>query len=181
MSVDFNHTVVWSRESKASAVFLADMPGLAAPKRWGPFEVVTTGNGVNVDFMDEQGEITAQHYVFLVSEAEFDELFAGIQKRDLPIGPTLDAPGKARSITMTAGPASISRTSAATVITRLYGSGGWIHDRLIPCFPATMISMISGQRNASGSTLLWPEFNRPIGVGHLDDSKRRPTQDPEFR
>ena len=62
MAVDFNHTIVWAKDSKASAPFLAEILGLPAPKRWGPFLVVATDNGVNVDFMDAEGEITPQHY-----------------------------------------------------------------------------------------------------------------------
>jgi hypothetical protein len=76
MSVEFNHTIVWSSDSKASATFLASMLGLPAPKKWGPFQVVTTANGVNVDFMDKEGQIRTQHYAFLVSEAEFDQIFS---------------------------------------------------------------------------------------------------------
>jgi hypothetical protein len=33
------------------------MLGLPAPRKWGPFQVVVTANGVNVDFMDKEGEI----------------------------------------------------------------------------------------------------------------------------
>ena len=50
MAVEFNHTIVWARDSRASAKFLAEILGLSAPKRWGPFEVVTTDNGTKVDF-----------------------------------------------------------------------------------------------------------------------------------
>jgi hypothetical protein len=57
VSVEFNHTIVWSRDSKASAGVLAGMLGLPAPRKWGPFQVVVTANGVNVDFMDKEGEI----------------------------------------------------------------------------------------------------------------------------
>jgi catechol 2,3-dioxygenase-like lactoylglutathione lyase family enzyme len=78
MAVYFNHTIVWCRDSKASAKFLADMLGLPAPKKWGPFQVVTTENGVNVDFMDKEDEIRTQHYAFLVSEVDFDEIFGRI-------------------------------------------------------------------------------------------------------
>jgi hypothetical protein len=61
MTVEFNHTIVWSRDSSASATFLADILGLPAPKQWGPFQVVVTGNGVNIDFLDKDGEISPQH------------------------------------------------------------------------------------------------------------------------
>src|SRR5262249_35715466 len=83
MTVEFNHTIVWARDSHASATFLAEILGLSAPKKWGPFEVVTTDNGTNVDFMETAGEIAAQHYAFLVSESEFDEIFGRIQKKGL--------------------------------------------------------------------------------------------------
>jgi hypothetical protein len=43
--------------------------------------VVTTENGANIDFMNTEGEITAQHYAFLVSEPEFDQNFGRIRKR----------------------------------------------------------------------------------------------------
>jgi len=33
---------------------------------------VHAGNEVTLDFMDVDGEITPQHYAFLISEAEFD-------------------------------------------------------------------------------------------------------------
>jgi hypothetical protein len=49
MPVDFNHTIVWAHDSEASATFLADILGLPAPKKWGPFQIVATGNGVSVD------------------------------------------------------------------------------------------------------------------------------------
>ena len=58
MAVEFNHTIVWARDSHALASFLAEILGLSAPKKWGPFEVVTTDNGTNVDFMETGDEIS---------------------------------------------------------------------------------------------------------------------------
>lgn len=84
MAVHFNHTILSARDSQASAAFLAEMLGLPAPTRWGPFQVVKTENGANLDYMDVEGEITPQHYAFLVSESEFDEIFGRIQERKLP-------------------------------------------------------------------------------------------------
>jgi len=128
MPVDFNHTIVWSRDSKASAAFLAEMLGLASPKRWGPFQVVRTGNSVNIDFMDKQGEIAPQHYAFLVSEAEFDELFGRIQKKALAYWAD---PGRSRKgeINRHDGGRGVYFEDPSghflEVITRPYGSGGW--------------------------------------------------------
>ncbi len=83
MTVEFNHTIVWCRDCRASASFLAQILGLPAPKHWGPFQVVATGNDVNIDFMDKDGEISRQHYAFLVSEAEFDQIFGRVKDQGL--------------------------------------------------------------------------------------------------
>src|ERR1041385_193281 len=83
MAVELNHTIIWARDSKASAAFLAEMLGLPAPSHWGPFEVVATAHGTNLDYLDRDGEIASQHYAFLVSEAEFDAIFGRIKDRGL--------------------------------------------------------------------------------------------------
>src|SRR5262244_4065759 len=83
MAIHFNHTILSAHDSKASAIFLAEMLNLPAPRRWGPFQMVVTENGANLDYMDTDGEITAQHYAFLISEAEFDEIFGRIRERKL--------------------------------------------------------------------------------------------------
>jgi hypothetical protein len=57
--------------------------GLDPPTRFGPFVIVQTANDVSLDFIDNPGDITPQHYAFLVSEEEFDEIFGRIRDRDL--------------------------------------------------------------------------------------------------
>lgn len=84
MSVQLNHTIVSARDSRASAAFWADILGLPAPERFGPFVVLATANGVSLDFLDTRGEIATQHYAFLISEGEFDAVFDRIRERDLP-------------------------------------------------------------------------------------------------
>lgn len=84
MTVQLNHTIVAARDKHASASFLAGILGLPAPKAWGPFVMVDTSNDVSLDFMDTDGEIVPQHYAFLVSEDEFDEIFGRIRGRELP-------------------------------------------------------------------------------------------------
>ena len=83
MAVELNHTIIWARDSKSSAAFLAEILGLPAPARWGPFEVVATANGTNLDYLDRDGDIASQHYAFLVSEDEFDAIFGRIATRGL--------------------------------------------------------------------------------------------------
>jgi catechol 2,3-dioxygenase-like lactoylglutathione lyase family enzyme len=85
MSVTLNHTIVWCRDKTVSAAYLAETLGLAAPVRWGPFMIVDMGNGVSLDYhdvADPSQQIAGQHYAFLVSEEEFDEIYGRIVARD---------------------------------------------------------------------------------------------------
>jgi catechol 2,3-dioxygenase-like lactoylglutathione lyase family enzyme len=84
MAVELTHTIVAARDKMAAATFLTDLLGLPEPTSFGPFQVVTLGNGVSLDFMDSSGDIRPQHYAFLVSEAEFDTIFGRIRAQDLP-------------------------------------------------------------------------------------------------
>ena len=84
MAIQLNHTIVHARDAKASATFLADILGLPAPRRLYHFWIVDTANGVSLDFLATDEEIQIAHYAFLISEAEFDEIFARIEARGLP-------------------------------------------------------------------------------------------------
>ncbi len=83
MPVQLNHTIVSAGDSRASAAFMAEILGLAAPMPFGPFMMVETDNGVSLDFIDADGAVTPQHYAFLVSDEEFDQIFGRIQERGL--------------------------------------------------------------------------------------------------
>jgi catechol 2,3-dioxygenase-like lactoylglutathione lyase family enzyme len=84
MAVELNHTIVHARDPAASARFLAEILGRGPPKPFGPFVGVEVDNGVTLDFIRaEPDEIIVEHYAFLVSEAEFDEIFRRIQARGL--------------------------------------------------------------------------------------------------
>lgn len=83
MTVRLNHTIVSAKDRDASARFLAEMLGLPPPQVLGPFAVVQVGD-TSLDFDEHAGDITPQHYAFLVSEAEFDAIFARIRERGLP-------------------------------------------------------------------------------------------------
>lgn len=83
MAVQLNHTIVMSRDKRASAEFLARTLGLAAPVPFGPFLVVHVANGVSLDFVEVGGKIAPQHYAFLVSEDEFDAIFGRIRDQGL--------------------------------------------------------------------------------------------------
>jgi len=96
VAVQLNHTIVNSRDSEASAAYVAELLGLPAPTRYDPFQVVEVANGVSLDFMDADGDITPQHYAFLVDEADFDEIFGRITSRSLPhwADPSRNRPGE---------------------------------------------------------------------------------------
>ena len=127
MPVQLNHTIVSARDPQASAAALAEILGRAAPVRFGPFHGVELDNGVTLDFMREDGDIVRQHYAFLVSEEEFDEIFGRIQQHELAYWAD---PGHAR-------PGKINRNDGGRgvywrdpdghnleILTRPYGSGG---------------------------------------------------------
>ena len=83
MSAQLNHTIVWCRDKKRSSAFLVDLLGLSKPVPFGPMLVVELANGVSLDFYEQEGKIAMQHYAFLVSEEEFDQIFARIKSQEL--------------------------------------------------------------------------------------------------
>ncbi|GAA0486860.1 VOC family protein [Streptomyces olivaceiscleroticus] len=83
MAVELNHTIIHASDRKRSAEFLADILGLQVQPEFGPFLPVATANGVTLDFAQDSGEITPQHYAFLVSEDEFTRSFGRIKELGL--------------------------------------------------------------------------------------------------
>jgi catechol 2,3-dioxygenase-like lactoylglutathione lyase family enzyme len=127
MTVRLNHTIVQSRDKHRSATFLTEILGLPDPAKYGPFLVVELENGASLDFDETDGEITRQHYAFLISEDEFDVIYGRIRERGLDHWAD---PFKSR-------PGEINRNDGGRgvywedpdghlleVITRPYGSGG---------------------------------------------------------
>ncbi|MBA0053307.1 VOC family protein [Streptomyces sp. AJS327] len=99
MAIQLNHTIVHATDKRASAHHLAHVLGLEVGADTGPFTPVDTGNGVTLDFANHPGDdgqgIQSQHYAFLVSEEEFDGIFARVQEQGITYysGPTYDDPG----------------------------------------------------------------------------------------
>jgi catechol 2,3-dioxygenase-like lactoylglutathione lyase family enzyme len=83
MAVRLNHTIVPARDKNKAALFLTEILGLPTPVLLGPFAAVSVGD-TSLDYMDTEDEIASQHYAFLVSEVEFDEIFARVRERGLP-------------------------------------------------------------------------------------------------
>lgn len=84
MTIRFNHTIVHCRDKAASAEFLTDILGLAAPREFGHFMVVDLDNEASLDFIDA-GDFAfeTQHYAFLIDEDDFDRIFGRIRERGL--------------------------------------------------------------------------------------------------
>jgi catechol 2,3-dioxygenase-like lactoylglutathione lyase family enzyme len=83
MSVQLNHTIVHAHDKHQTARHLVEILGLPEPATYGPFVVVQVSNEVSLDIADDHGEPHPQHYAFLVSEAEFDQIHGRIQDRGL--------------------------------------------------------------------------------------------------
>jgi catechol 2,3-dioxygenase-like lactoylglutathione lyase family enzyme len=78
-----NHHIVAARQRDETALFFSEVLGLETPVQLGEFAAVRVSPDTTLDFLESTGEIHRQHYAFLVSEAEFDEIFARIRARDL--------------------------------------------------------------------------------------------------
>jgi catechol 2,3-dioxygenase-like lactoylglutathione lyase family enzyme len=84
MTAELNHTIVRVTDKQKSARFLTEILGLPEPTTYGPFLVVQLGNGVSMDYADDHGGVSPQHYAFIVSEDEFDQILGRIRERALP-------------------------------------------------------------------------------------------------
>src|SRR5690349_8731989 len=127
MAVQLNHTIVNARDAEASAHFYADILGLPAPRRFYHFVVVDVSNSVSLDFLSTDETVTIAHYAFLVSEAEFDQIFARLQARGIDhyADPRLARKGEINRNDGGRG-AYFQDPSGHVleIITRPYGSGG---------------------------------------------------------
>ena len=128
MPVQLNHHIVHARDNTASALWLADMLGVESPKPFGPFMVVDLANDVSLDFIEHgPGDIASEHYAFLVSEDEFDEIFGRIKDQGLDYwaDPHAHRPGE---INHNDGGRGLYWHSPdghwLEIITRPYGTGG---------------------------------------------------------
>jgi len=83
MSVKLNHTIVHARDKRAAADFYSSLFGLGKPVPFGPFLDVETANEVTLAILETDEKFDPQHYAFLVSEAEFDQIFGRIKARGM--------------------------------------------------------------------------------------------------
>ena len=137
MAVTLNHTIIHARDKEETARFLTETLGLRPHKTMGPFAVVQVGE-TSLDLIETDGDIASQHFAFLVSEAEFDEIFSRIRKQGLSYwaDPARRQPGEinrwddGRGVYFTD-----PNGHFLEIITRPYGSGGLDAEHPNPLLP----------------------------------------------
>jgi catechol 2,3-dioxygenase-like lactoylglutathione lyase family enzyme len=157
MAIRLNHTIISARDRDKSALFLTELFGLPAPKVLGPFAVVQFGD-TSLDYMQADGEVTPQHYAFLVSELEFDEIFARIRGRRLRYWAD---PGRHQADQINGWDDGRGvyfddpNGHLLEIITRAYGSGGTSASRPHPLVAQTLeqSSEAEGGGPAAGGTV----------------------------
>ncbi|MGH3377613.1 MAG: VOC family protein [Actinoallomurus sp.] len=128
MSIQLNHTIVAAHDRAAAAEFVAGILGLKVGAPFGPFLQVETANGVTLDFMDAGSRpVVPQHYAFLVSEEDFDAIFARVEEAGLTYWAD-PAHQEAGEINHLDGGRGVyfddPNGHKLEIITRPYGSGG---------------------------------------------------------
>ena len=143
MAIQLNHTIIAARDNATSATFFTEIFALPPPVHVGPFAVIQVGD-TSLDYINVEeyrsgasAEIASQHYAFLVSEAEFDEIFARIRERRLTYWAD---PGRNKrdEINTWDGGRGVyfndPNGHLLEIITRPYGSGGSTASRVHPLF-----------------------------------------------
>ncbi len=126
MSIAFNHTIVAAKDKRQSARFLTELFGLPPAEPMGPFLAVKLDHGATIDFVDAEDDIRSQHYAFLVSESDFDDIYGRIRADDIEhwADPGATRPGE---INRNDGGRGVYFRDPAghflEIITRPYGSG----------------------------------------------------------
>jgi hypothetical protein len=143
-TVRLNHTIVAAHDKVASAKFLTEILELPAPSLLGSFAVVRLNDDTSLDYIDTEGEITIQHYAFLVTEIEFDEIFGQIRERHLSYWAD---PGhhELNQINNWDGGRGLyfddPNGHVLEIITRPYGSGGTTSSRPCPLLTPALDSV----------------------------------------
>ena len=99
----------------ASADFYSEVLGLPPAREEAPFLAVDLGNDVALCFAGWDRTVAPQHYAFLVSESDFDDVLGRLHAaRPGLLGRRAREAVRARSTTTTAGVASTSATLTVT-------------------------------------------------------------------
>ena len=173
MAIRLNHTIVAAHDKEKAATFLTEILGLPAPLLVDPFAMVQVSDDTSLDYVDTDGEITPQHYAFLVGENEFDQIFARISDQHLTYWAD-PSRHKHNEINTWDGGRGVyfddPNGHLLEVLTRPYGSGGTTTSRPHPLFAQTQNSEAHGvgrsdrQGKMGGGRLATAEHP---GAGHV--------------
>jgi catechol 2,3-dioxygenase-like lactoylglutathione lyase family enzyme len=83
MTVQLDHTIVTARDAQQAASFLAELLGMPAPVRSGPFLAIRLDNGVTLDYYAADREFVPAHYAFRLDPARFDAVLARLRERGI--------------------------------------------------------------------------------------------------
>ena len=135
-----NHTIVHAHDKQASSAFFTELFGLPPGQRVGPFAMVHIDADLSLDFLDVEGNIQPQHYAFLVTETEFDAIFARVRERKLSYwaDPHRHKPGRINTWDGGRGVYFDDPNGhLLELVTRPYGSGGTTTDEPHPLFKSS--------------------------------------------
>jgi hypothetical protein len=155
-----NHHIVGAHDEDATALFFADVLGLDPPMKLGHFAVVKVSADTTLDFA-RGDDIHPQHYAFLVTESEFDEIFGRVRAlgRTYWADPFHGHPGEINTWDDGRGVYFDDPNGhLLEILTRPYGSGGTAAEHPHPL----VMSVIEHQE-------------QPIGrepIGDADDGSR---------
>jgi catechol 2,3-dioxygenase-like lactoylglutathione lyase family enzyme len=85
MPITLNHTIVPSHDKEQSARFFARMFGLSYAGPMGHFAQVRVNGDLALDW-DTRDHFDSHHYAFVVSDQEFDDIFARLQAEGVSYG-----------------------------------------------------------------------------------------------
>ena len=139
-----NHHIVSASDSEASARFYCEVLGLEPARKLGHFAVLQVSPDTTLDFVDSGAGFGRQHYAFLVTEAEFDEIFGRVRDRNLPYwsDPMHRDPNRVNAWDDGRGVYFDDPDGhRLEIITRAYGSGGTgaqhVHPLIAPAIEPT--------------------------------------------
>jgi catechol 2,3-dioxygenase-like lactoylglutathione lyase family enzyme len=96
MPIELDHTIVPSKDKRASARFFAEIFGLTVTPGSGYFAQVRVNERLTFDFADDPEPPEGLHYAFHVTDAEFDAIWGRVKAKALPFGSEPDSPANGR-------------------------------------------------------------------------------------
>ena len=85
MALYLDHTIVPAHDKEESARFIAKMFGLEYKGPWGHFAPVQVNETLSLDF-DDRRDFDSNHYAFLASDEEFDEILQRVKDESVAFG-----------------------------------------------------------------------------------------------